>query len=445
MGVNKEQRSWSSGGAGGGISNIRKIIFSCALTCIIFSVAALRDHFIKDKTTIISADVSDLPTMRKLDKKRTKDGRNVTRTSHLKGGRSFDPPHSMPAVQSASSNASNKLRGPVSSKKGPEKYFPAVICASKECRAEVCLDQSVGNTTGFVNSTQLPDFLRPFPNAHYGYGFIKRKHPRGFRMQISGSAKSGSGCAISHKYKFIFVHVLKSGGTAVKGFLQTGLCGNNNIPCQTDPNNLQIVDCAASIVRYPHYFVFSFVRNPYSRMYSAYAMAHAYRDNPKNPKPTFSFEAFALGRDPNATKVTPSLPKNKFRNQLSYLHPSHYSPQTKYLFTSKKCPAVDYIGHLETMNEDLATVLERIGSPELWKYYEYRMSQKVQLKNDKSTAFGDTKRKKDLGDNLQTAYNYHSSADGQQPSSWTEIQKAVYEEYKQDFDMLGYDPNVVPI
>ena len=109
---------------------------------------------------------------------------------------------------------------------------------------------------------------------------------RGTAMQLSGHAKSGSGCAISHRYQFLYVHVLKSGGMTLKAFLKQGLCGSTNMPCRGDDHSelLQIVDCGKAIQQYPHYFVWSFVRNPFSRMYSAYAMALNYR-NP-SPRPT---------------------------------------------------------------------------------------------------------------------------------------------------------------
>lgn len=352
-----------------------------------------------------------------------------------------------------------------------KKPVPAVMCTSHpQCKVQACSSTSSTPQQQQQQQQPLPDFLRPFPDPHYGYGFVDRGKNRGVRMTIGGSAASGSGCALSHKYQFIFVHVLKSGGTTVKGFLQDGLCGNTQLPCATGNDNLQIVDCASSIAKYPNYFVFSFVRNPYSRMYSAYAMAHSYRYHPTKPKAPFSFEAFTTGRDANstsqATVVTAKFQKvlnhnrNKMRTVLSYLHPSHYFPQTHFLFSSKNgviCPAVDFLGHLETMKEDLHSILTYIQSPELWKHYEKRMNPPVTnnnttkaakgfLKNDNSTAFGDAKKKTDLGGNLQTAYQIiqQSSSSSSSQSEWTAIQKAVAEEYKLDFSLLGYDPNVVP-
>lgn len=358
-----------------------------------------------------------------------------------------------------------------------KKPVPAIMCVSPDCKIRMCLESGNATATSILNVTHLPDFMRQFPSTHYGYGFVNREGPRGLKMQTSGSAKAGSGCAISHKYQFIFVHVLKSGGTTVKGFLQKAFCGSNH--CQVGNGYLDIVNCAASIAKYPHYFVFSFVRNPYARMYSAYAMANSFRGHPTKPKPPFSFEAFTLGKEKtsnpdgsNSSAVEETFPagisskqvekirwrrkqiandKNMFRRHLSYLDPSHYAPQSTFLFTSGSsgCPVVDFIGHLETMHDDLETVLTYIDSPELWSYFHSQNNKTgAKIATDKSTAFGARQKEKELKGNLQTAYGYqqqHPAVGGSDaPHAWSAIQRAVAEEYKRDFNLLGYDPNLVP-
>ena len=181
--------------------------------------------------------------------------------------------------------AANQINSTPPSLKNP---VPAVVCASSfpDCKVRICSSPSGKTVADPSNHSAtiplLPSFLRPHPSAHYGYGLVHRQD-RGLKMQIPGAAKSGSGCALSHKYQFMFVHVLKSGGTTIKGFLQRALCNGTTKACPY----LEIVDCATAIVAHPHYFVFSFVRNPYSRMYSAYAMADAFRHHnpPTRPKP----------------------------------------------------------------------------------------------------------------------------------------------------------------
>ena len=91
------------------------------------------------------------------------------------------------------------------------------------------------------------------------------------------------------------------------------------------------------------------------------------------------------------------------------------------------------------MHDDLESVLSYIDSPELWKYFHAQSKNKTtkEVETDESTSFGARQKQLELGGNLQTAYHY-------QPGQWSAVQKAVYEEFKQDFDALGYDPAFVP-
>ena len=86
-----------------------------------------------------------------------------------------------------------------------------------------------------------------------------------------GDTGWASGCILSDEYKFVFIHVLKSGGTAVKEFIKQSLCGPDDNDCSHSPKSLVRTEgCIKSIRDHQDYFHFSFVRNPYSRIFSAY-------------------------------------------------------------------------------------------------------------------------------------------------------------------------------
>lgn len=154
-------------------------------------------------------------------------------------------------------------------------------------------------------------------------------------MQVAGSAEAGSGCALSDKYGFLFIHNLKVGGTTTKSFIREALCpgsksqkrNTTKIPsaswtnpaqnslgqektsnvttapmskvrdrpsyvrkilpktsrgkspwrkppfeCSKGSETLRIVSCKSGlrIAKEKSYFVWSFVRNPFSRLYSGY-------------------------------------------------------------------------------------------------------------------------------------------------------------------------------
>ena len=278
----------------------------------------------------------------------------------------------------------------------------ATVCATKNETSGMCSIAACHNDD-------------PTIQAHYGHGAVLRERSiRGTSTSLSGRARDGSGCAMSHKYKFIYIHVLKSGGMTVKAFLKKALCGTTQMPCPSGKHVLEIVDCSAALRRHPEYFVFSFVRNPYSRLYSGYSMAVMYGKDedahfPEHPR--VSFEEFALQRH--------------IRKSVSRLSTSHYAQQSSFLFNKANCPAFDFLGRLEHFDEDLMFLLQLIGSPEL----QYAF-QNGTLQHEQSTAFGSRSlQRQDL------AQVYYAS---------DEVMQSVALEYARDFNLLGYDNTAVP-
>ena len=278
---------------------------------------------------------------------------------------------------------------------------------------------------------------------------------RGFWIQHSRNTKSSQvqqsqplGCVISHKYQFIYIHVLKSGGMSMKAFLKEALCGSMTLPCEAGLDMLQVGKCTDALSQYPNYFVWSFARNPYSRLYSLYAMSltmlttrgkqmetskRIHENNAKNPKRNkrtlvdrhrqlkmmsgesgYSFENFVIHSDQ--------------RRDYSYLHYGHYRPQSIFLFDEDECPLVDFIGRLEHLGQDLPFLLERLGSPELLEYARMR---NWTLGHDMNTAYGKRKR-----DSEQKSLLEYFNSD--------RIKLATMQEFESDFRLLGYEPNFVP-
>jgi hypothetical protein len=271
-----------------------------------------------------------------------------------------------------------------------------MICVQRDVRTSRCeLYPCHHNNSDLTNATDEYGFVvHPYNNTH------------GRRMVTSGSAVAGSGCAISHVYQFLYIHVLKSGGMTVKAFLKRGLCGT-----ATSCEALKIVNCAQAIIEYPHYFTFSFVRNPFSRMYSAYSMAESMKGRTNFQ---WSFHHFVL------------MNKSQ-RHRVSRTSPSHYVPQVNFLFDSAHCPVVDFVGRLERFTEDLQIILKQINSSELLSYFESQGNVR-----ENCTSYGERKKQAELDGNLSNAY--HSP----------QMIQAVVEEFRSDFLLLRYDPTKVP-
>jgi len=286
-----------------------------------------------------------------------------------------------------------------------------------------------------------------------------------FQIQHSNNTKSTKvqqfqprGCVISHQYRFVYVHVLKSGGMTMKNFLKRALCGSHRLPCERGSDWIQVGPCAQILRTYPDYFVWSVVRNPYSRLYSQYAMALAIprgkmgHDQKTQGAPTRATHIAKieklLARDHHKRLVRKTdrkhrhllvtsnesnysfeqfvLHRNK-RAQFSRLHAAHYWPQAAFLFDVNECPVVDYICRLEHMEQHLPFLLGRIGSPEL---KEYVRAHNGRIDHQMDTAYGKAKRENEQKP-LRDYFN-------------DEMIQSAIQEFESDFRLLGYDPNFLP-
>ena len=71
---------------------------------------------------------------------------------------------------------------------------------------------------------------------------------------------------VSHKYKCIYVHIPKTGGTSIENVLQ-----DKTTPKNSGSTHLKIIDYKNKFSNeYEHYFKFSFVRNPWDRIVSGF-------------------------------------------------------------------------------------------------------------------------------------------------------------------------------
>merc|ERR1711879_315498 len=171
-----------------------------------------------------------------------------------------------------------------------------------------------------------------------------------------------------------YIHVLKAAGMAIKAFLKIALCGTIEVgfrkpPCPGGRDVLDIVSCRTAIQEHPTFFTWSFVRNPFSRMYSAYAMGMAM------PVKWKSTAAITFGDF--ATNVA-------LMQKQSRTSPDHWEPQVSFVLSENGCPVVDFVGKLENLNIDMWAVLEIIGSAELIERFNSHG-----LPSSNSTNFGE--------------------------------------------------------
>jgi hypothetical protein len=168
-------------------------------------------------------------------------------------------------------------------------------------------------------------------------------------------------CVVSIEHRFIFIHVMKSGGSSMHLLLKSGLCRlNNTIPSSRRPSSkdyaceshqFQTMGCSAAIERYPGFFRWALARHPVPRAVSGWAMASR---RPKPGSPLMGFNEWAM--DPSALRT--------------HVWEMHWWPQAAFLLDGRGCPLYHYLGTLgRSLPRDMEAILHRIGSPGLWAAY----------------------------------------------------------------------------
>ena len=160
---------------------------------------------------------------------------------------------------------------------------------------------------------------------------------------------------ISHKYKCIFIHIPRTGGTS----LETHICGKDWWKINSGTKHL-IASTAKKVYKehWDDYFKFSFVRNPWARMASMVKYAHSYGVCINNGKLDVSgyltSEFVRDGREVDPRTVSaddefpPATPNCVYGNILN--------------------EELDFVGRLENIEQDSKFILKTIGFPELKTY-----------------------------------------------------------------------------
>ena len=156
---------------------------------------------------------------------------------------------------------------------------------------------------------------------------------------------------ISHKHKFIFIHIPKCAGTSVvncflhgedhlgydlsKGYHKRLV--SNMLDSRKYPQHLtisEIYDTHPNLIE--NYFSFSFVRNPWDKLISDYF----YFGGPKR----FSLKDFLLNPPGD--------------------DPAHRLSQVSFIIDKHREITVDHIGRFENLQEDFNTICDKIEIPQ---------------------------------------------------------------------------------
>ena len=169
---------------------------------------------------------------------------------------------------------------------------------------------------------------------------------------------------LSHRYRFLFVHIAKTGGTSVRSALQryrwrdpyylpqwiasrlSGMTGHRlGIKL---PRHCKAITAQEMLPRefYDSLFKFAFVLNPWDLQVSSYH--HIRRERPQLMQANENFEDF-LRR-----KLDPERP-------WQYHLDTSVESQSHYIIDLQGRQIVDFIGRYETLQEDFDHICDRIG------------------------------------------------------------------------------------
>lgn len=168
---------------------------------------------------------------------------------------------------------------------------------------------------------------------------------------------------INHHYKFIWIKGKKVGGTSIREALGW-ICGDNwLVPAARNTSFCSIrwyesgeLDVERVRQYWSEYFVFAFVRNPYSRFASSftYIAPHVRRCR---KRVEFGLACRYPFVQPYMCRRFSCCTAGEVRH-----HIHHIMEQSSCLFTETGEMAVDFIGETESLSRDLQTVLDVINA-----------------------------------------------------------------------------------
>ena len=171
-------------------------------------------------------------------------------------------------------------------------------------------------------------------------------------------------CAVSTEHRFIYFHVMKSGGSSMHLFLKSALCQLKNSsnpplrPSTTDyacqPHQFALMDCTSAVRSHPAFFRWTVVRHPVPRAVSAWAMASR---RPAGGAGPVDFNTWAVNTSALPTRVWAL----------------HWQPQVDFVMDQRGCPMYHFAATMgPAFAADMEAVLGRIGAPALWAEYRRR-------------------------------------------------------------------------
>lgn len=178
---------------------------------------------------------------------------------------------------------------------------------------------------------------------HWFYMYRNLSDYRALRHRAFESPKGTFSLRRYTESKCIFVHVTKAAGTSI------ALSLFGELPYHYTARQYRVIYGRRD---FRDFFKFTFVRNPWDRLFSAwtYLSAGGWDDKDrqwvdKNLGGVSSFEEFVLDW----------ISAERLKSHM------HFWPQSDFVCDRKGKPMVDYLGYFETVRDDFETIARRLG------------------------------------------------------------------------------------
>lgn len=166
---------------------------------------------------------------------------------------------------------------------------------------------------------------------------------------------------VSHDRRVLFVHVQKTGGMTVENFLMANLPAAEKVTGLPGRKHARLEVALREHPELADYWTFGFVRNPWARLWSWYAMIQQRSDTAESGN---DWVATRIERNRFWSGVLNDIPDfEAFVMRGPDLFPRMRVPQVRYLRTRAR--QADFIGRTERLDDDLRTICDhlRIEAP----------------------------------------------------------------------------------
>lgn len=195
----------------------------------------------------------------------------------------------------------------------------------------------------------IRDLYHRYVSSETRYRLYKLRHYEeieSLKHKVFPSSKGDFSLRRFYDNQCVFVHITKSAGTS----LALSLFGE--LPYHYTASQYRVIYGRR---KFRQFYKFTFVRNPWDRLYSAFSYL---KGGGWDEKDAAWAKKYLSKIDSFEQFVMQWLSIDKLNSHI------HLWPQSNFICDAKNNPLIDYLGYFETINEDFNHILNQLNIPE---------------------------------------------------------------------------------